>query len=182
MYFKQLIAKYVIGNLPPNEIPEFAYTAMKDGYDSPSLHILAGLEGNNLNPYEVNKYLKLAINELGLTMPDLRQAALEYAATLAEQIIYNRTDVYSGVGEIIHTAIGKYNFNNENKDHVLDSIFFDDVYSIYYTYEDVLHGDLSCYNPDWIKGKSNEELIVECEKRLFEALKVWNDKIKSLIV
>ena len=176
MYFNQLIAKYVTGSMPPDEIPEFAYSGMRDGYDSPSLHILAGLE-EKVDPQEADKYFKLALNELGLAIPDRRQAALQYAVALAEEIINNKTDVYSGVNEIIHTAIEKYNFNSEIKQHVYDSIFFDEVYSLYYTYEDLLNAKI-----DWVKDKSNEQLMVEVKKELLESLKVWNDKIKSLII
>lgn len=176
MNFKQLIAKYITGNIPPDEMPEFAYLGMKEGYDSPSLHILAGLE-KKVDSYEAGNYFKLALNELGFIIPDNRQAALQYAAALAEQIINDKADVYHGVNEIIITAIGKYDFNNENKQHVYDSIFFDEVYCIYYTYEDLLEA-----KTNWVKDKSNKQLMIEVKKELFEALKVWNDKVKSLIV
>lgn len=123
MHFKQLIAKYILGNIPPSEVPEFAYAGMQEGYDSPSLHILAGLEGK-VDPYETDKYFKLAVNELGLVIPDNRQAALQYASALAEQIINDKVEVCYGVHEIINTALGKYDFNSENKQYVYDSIFF----------------------------------------------------------
>ncbi|WP_158995575.1 hypothetical protein [Mucilaginibacter sp. L196] len=176
MYFKQLISKYITGNIPTGEMAEFAYIGMKEGYDSPSLHILAGLEDIE-DSYEADKCFKLTLNELGLIIPDNRQAALQYAAALAEQIINDKADVYHGVYEIINTAIGKYDFNSENKQHVYDSIFFDEVYGIYHTYEDLLAAKV-----DWVKDKSNEELMIEVKKELFEALIVWNDKIKDLIV
>jgi hypothetical protein len=176
MYFKQLIAKYITGNILPNKMPEFAYSGMKEGYDSPSLYILAGLEDIE-DSYETDKYFKLALDELGLAIPDRRQAALQYASALAEQLINNKTDVYSGVKAIIDTAIGKYDFNSENKQHVYDSIFFDEVYGLYDTCDDLLDAKV-----DWIKDKSNEQLVVEVKKELFEALKVWNDEVKSLII
>ena len=176
MYFKQLIAKYITGNIPPAEMPEFAYSGMKEGYDSPSLHILAGLKDIE-DSYETDKYFKLALNELRFTIPDSRQAALQYASALAEQLINNKTGVYYGVKEIIDTAIGKYDFNSENKQHVYDSIFFDEVYGLYDTCDDLLVAEV-----DWVKGKSNEELMIEVKQELLEELKVWNDKVKSLIV
>ena len=181
MYFKQLIAKYITGNIPPHEMPEFAYSGMKEGYDSPSLHILAGLEGIE-DSCETDKYFKSALSELNLIIPDSRQAVLLYASALAEQIINNKTDVYLGVKEIIDTAISKYDFNSENKQHVYDSIFFGEVYSTYYAYEDVSNNHLTYYNTDWIKNKSNEELVIEVKATLFEALKVWDGKVKSLII
>jgi hypothetical protein len=180
MYFKQLIAKYVTGNIPPNEMPELAYLGMKEGYDSPSLHILAGLEDIE-DSYETDKYFKLALNELGLAIPDNRQAALQYASALYEQLINNKTDVYHGIKEIIDTAYKKYYFINESEQYAYHDISFGKVYGLYYKYEDLLHGDLSYYNVDWVRSKSIEELIFEVKEDLFEALEEWNDKIKSQI-
>lgn len=56
------------------------------------------------------------------------------------------------------------------------AFFFGEVYGIYYTYEDLLVAEV-----DWSIDKSNKELMVEVKKELFEALKMWNDKIKPLI-
>jgi len=176
MYFKQLIAKYITGNIPPHEMPELAYSGMKEGYDSPSLHILAGLEDIE-DSYETDKYFKLALNELGFTIPDSRQAALEYAVVLGEQIVNDKTDVYHGVKQIVNKALDTYNFYDESEQYLYDSILFNEVYSLYDTYDDLLVAEV-----DWVKGKSNEELMVEVKQELLEALKVWNDKIKSQIV
>ena len=43
MTFKQLLAKYVTGNLPTYQFPDIGIAGMKEGLDSPSLIILAGL-------------------------------------------------------------------------------------------------------------------------------------------
>jgi hypothetical protein len=175
MYFKQLIAKYVTGNIPPNEMPELAYLGMKEGYYSPSLHILAGLEDIE-DSYETDKYFKLALNELGLAIPDNRQAALQYAIVLGEQIVNDKTDVYHGVKQIVNMALAKYNFFDESKQYLYDTILFNEVYSLYDTYDELLVAEV-----EWVKGRSNEELMIKVNEDLFDAFIVWKEKIKSQI-
>jgi hypothetical protein len=69
--FKQLVAKYVTGNLTTDQLPGIAYLAMVEGLDSPSLCILAGLEKNE-DFYVIDRYFKLALKELDISIPDRR--------------------------------------------------------------------------------------------------------------
>ncbi|OCX50717.1 hypothetical protein BEL04_18430 [Mucilaginibacter sp. PPCGB 2223] len=174
MDFKQLIAKYIAGNLTISQIPQIAYWALETGYDSPSLCILAGLEGENA--FVIQQYLNAALYELSIEMPSKRKAAIEYAKALAEEIIEGKRELISGVYEIIYRAISYFDFYAETKNFVYDSILFERVYGAFHEYRDFE----ACH--DWEKDK--EEVVNELsvlKMNLMKELQKWNEIIQSYL-
>jgi hypothetical protein len=105
--FRQLLAKYVTGNLPPDNLPKLAVTAMEEGIDSPSLHILAGLEKAE-DSLTFERYFFLALKELAIQLPDKRQAALIYALAIAEEIISGKKELIAGIAEIDDSRVAEH--------------------------------------------------------------------------
>jgi hypothetical protein len=169
--FRQLLAKYVSGNLSSNQVPEMSYVAFEEGYESPSLWILAGLEKNE-DQYIIDKYLQLSVNEMGIEIPDKRNATLQYANALAGEVIKEERDLIAGIEEIIR-VLKNYNFESETQQFVFDSIFFQRVYGEYCQYEDLMDSIV-----DW---KSNEELIKDFKVELLNELKAWNEKMSPYL-
>ena len=85
MNFKQLLAKYVTGNITTEQLPELAVVALEEGLQSPSLNILVGLSKHE-SPYLMDHYFKLTLEELNIILPDKRKAAIEYALTIVDEI------------------------------------------------------------------------------------------------
>jgi hypothetical protein len=168
--FKQLIAKYVSGNLRSDQLSEIGIAGLYEGLDTPSLCILAGLDKNE-NSFVADRYLKLTLEELRIPLPDKRQAALIYALGITEDIIELKLNLIAGVTEINEKALGSHDFWSENKHYVYDSIAFEMVYGLYYDYDDLT----SKYVP-----KCDPEKIVEVKKLLFDALVIWREKLKLL--
>lgn len=173
MNFKQLIGQYVIGNLLTEQLPQVAYKGLEEGFDSPSLVMLAGIEKGE-SSFVVEKHFKAALIELNIDIPDKRSAALEYATIIAQEIIDGKKNVFEGVGEIIYKVIRRGDFESYTTLYIYDGIFFERVYGLYYEY-DGLENDLMHVSGD----KSREQLILETRHDLLEELKKWKAKVQE---
>lgn len=167
MNFKQLIGQYALGNLMAAHLIDVAYQGLLEGFESPSLIILAGIEKNG-NPFEIEQYLKSALIELGINIPDRRTASLEYATIIAQDIIEGRKDIFKGVSEMIYKVLHRFGFIAETVYYLYDSINFEGIYGLYHTCDDLL-----CADHAWSAEKSNQELMEEVKEELLEALKQW---------
>lgn len=173
MKFRQMIAKYVSGNLTTDQLPDVGMKGLEEGFDTPSLCILAGLSKNE-SLHQIDHYFKLSLDELKIILPDKRQAALEYAYAILDEILEGKIDVITGTREILNKAIDSYDFFSESKKYCYDSIEFQTAYGLFDTYE-----ELSIADRPWQKGKTNEQLLIETKAELCEELKIWKNKIKN---
>jgi len=171
--FKQHVAKYVTGHITTSQLPELAILGIEEGYESESLLMLAGMSQMD-NGFEIQEYFKKTLAELNLELPDRRNAALEYATGIAQDILNEKRDLFEGLTEIKSGALDSYDFFSETKKYVYDSIGFEVVYGLYDTYDDLL-------NPlcKWDSKKSIETLKSETRTELIVELEKWNEKLKN---
>lgn len=173
MNFRQQIAKYVTGNLTTDQLPDIWVSGLEEGLDTPSLCILAGLSKND-SPFQIDHYFKLTLKELKIQLPDKRQAAIEYALAIVDEILEGKKVVISGIREIRYKAIDSYDFFSESKQYCYDSIRFEKAYGLFDTFDELSNADRP-----WQTEKTNEQLMTETRTELFEELKRWKDKIKT---
>ena len=173
MNFRQQIAKYVTGNLTTDQLPDIGVSGLEEGLDTPSLCILAGLSKNE-SPYQINHYFQQTLNELNIQLPDKRQAAIEYALAIVDEILEGKKDVIIGTREIRYKAIDSYDFFSESKQYCYDSIGFEKAYGLFDTFDELSNADRP-----WQTEKTNEQLMTETRTELFEELKRWKDKMKN---
>jgi len=169
--FRQQIAKYVAGNMTTDQLAMVGVTGLQEGLDSPSLCILAGLSKNE-NPHQIEYYFKRTLEELNIALPDRRQAAIEYAFGIVDEILLGKKDLINGMKEIYQSAISSYDFESETKNYVYDSISFETAYGLFVTHEELMQADRP-----WQIEKTNEQLMVETKTELFEELKKWKKKM-----
>ncbi|GAA4339975.1 hypothetical protein GCM10023149_51060 [Mucilaginibacter gynuensis] len=169
--FEQSVPQYVTGNLPADQLPAVAILGLQDGFDSSSLWILAGLGKNELTP-DIEKYYYAALKELNIAVPDLRLATLQYALIIVRQIINGEKDIVDGIAEIHYKVLRRYDFWSEIKNYVYDSIYFNTLYGLLVTYE-----DLQYEHVEGVADKSEEMNNVKAE--MHSALIEWNDVMKS---
>ncbi len=170
MNFKRLVAQYFSGNLPAGKLPKASYVAFEEGYDSPSLWILAGLSDYD-DSFEIEQYLKSSLKELSIPTPSKRKATIEYAKALAEEIIEGKRELVSGIHEIIYRAVSIFDFYAETISYVYDSILFEHVYGAYVEYTDFEAG----YG--WKTDQETIDTLLELKVDLLEELKKWNEKV-----
>jgi len=166
------VGKYVTGRIVSDDLPEIAVQGLEEGLDSPSLRILAGLSQTDAR-YEGKQCFEKALDELNISLPDDRTAALQYAFGIVEDILANERDILEGTREIVSNAIYAYDFYNESGDYCYDSIGFDKAFGLF----DTLDDPPDIYYLD--SGMSQTQLIYKTRKELLDELKNWKEKERT---
>jgi hypothetical protein len=172
--FKQLIAKYYFEQYPSDNLQDIALKGLEEGLDSPSLCILAGLEENE-TPSIIDHYFEQTLIELDIQLPRSKKEALEYAASIIDEMCAGNLNVVEGTYDIMVNVLERFSIIGEDKFYYCDSIGFEKAYGLYFTYDDLSKADY-----DWQPGKSNQQLMTEVEKHLLDELKNWKLKIGEL--
>lgn len=170
--FNQHIANYVTSNYTTSDLPKIGIAGLQLGLESVSLAILAGMSEKD-NAFELEYYFKIALDDLNFELPEIRQAAIELALFYTDEILARRIDPVDGVNKIICKCLESYNFFDESKEYGMDSIDFETIYVLYWTYNDLIEA-----NHSWDLTKTNDELIQETKENIIDELKIWKEKIK----
>jgi hypothetical protein len=163
------VAKYSIGHVVSDDLPDIATKGLEEGLESPSLQMLARFTIDE-SRYEGKKYFERALDELNISFPDDRTAALQYAFGIVEDILTNERDILEGTREIVNKALDAYDFFNESSDYCYDSIGFAKAYGLYDTLDDP--PDISYLD----SGVSLTQLLYKSRKELMEELNNWKKK------
>lgn len=83
------------GRVFASEYAGWAASMLEGGFDSPSLRILAGLDGGGL--FEAEDFLRRALRELRWPDPDLAASAHAYARALCEAVLTEALEPREGV-------------------------------------------------------------------------------------
>ncbi len=95
----QLVAaKWVLGVVGAESLPESASTALVHGCDSPSLRRLAGLAG--VTDIETTRLFEVALAELSIAVPKPRDAVVMLSHELANRIVSGAIAPYEGAKQI----------------------------------------------------------------------------------
>ena len=173
MKFRQELTAYAAGDRTADQLPAIAMTGLEEGLDTPSLRILAGMDKSD-NPFEIEKYFKQMLNELHIELADKRQAALDYALIITDQILTGDEDIITGTRRIFTIALAEYPFEKETRKYVYDSIGLEKIYGLLDTYSDISEADIP-----WHKEKTNRELMDEVRAELLVELKKWAEVART---
>ena len=91
-------ARALLRMLTPEQMPTWAMCALTDGYDSPSLSELAGLD--HADPRDVRDIFTAALDELGAPTLDEDQARLEMARAWAHAAVEGTMTPYEAARRI----------------------------------------------------------------------------------
>jgi hypothetical protein len=80
--------------LPSEQLPEIAFDALAEGYDSPSLRALAGVTNPIMS--EVEPLFRKALEELGIPIPDYSDSGKSVALYYAKAILSGDVSPYEG--------------------------------------------------------------------------------------
>src|SRR5215510_8817812 len=99
-----IFGKRALGQLSSGHYVEWAGEMLVEGYDSPSLRILAGLD-RFASSFEAEDYFLRSLNELNLTPPDSTTAIRAYACEIAQRVIDGRMSGKDGVRALFQISI-----------------------------------------------------------------------------
>jgi hypothetical protein len=100
-----LLAKRVNGTATGQDHVDWATNALMEGFDSPSLAILAGLDlEGSVSQFEAEMYFQKVVEELRWQLPDDETLLRRHLVEIAEQIKAGAIDTETGI-ERIHREI-----------------------------------------------------------------------------
>lgn len=95
----RVLALREMGRGSAADVVQWAGDALAGGHDSPSLRVLAGLSPP-LNVHEVDRHLRDATGELGVSVPDREALLALFARLVARGIVDGTVPPESGVKDI----------------------------------------------------------------------------------
>jgi hypothetical protein len=168
--FKKHIADYVLGNVSLSSMPEAAVHALVEGYDSPSLKMLAGESSTNSNPFEIKELFQHALTELGLSTPSVNEAAHTLVCYWVKRIVDGSVSPHEGASHVLNDAYRRTNYPKEKV--IGEALGISSLLAITYQYSDLQDGFIE------LEGKSismsdaliwlDEKMIEESKKYLQE--------------
>lgn len=138
-----------------------AMTAMEEGYDTASVRMLAGKSGND-SAFELRDYFGLALKELGLVLPERKEALITVVAYYAKRIAEKEVDTYLGFDEI-NDMINRTEFDCE-------ALGLMSCYTDYITIWEEKSDGLDFHTA---AGISKNEYIKKTEEGIRRQLKEW---------
>jgi hypothetical protein len=91
-------SRMVLDHLYAEDLAEVAGAALENGYDSPSLRMLARLTRAEAD--QARAMFERALRELAILIPNRRDAVMRLARETAEGILSGTTDAYEGAKQI----------------------------------------------------------------------------------
>lgn len=172
--FLDKLALYVVKGQPSSELPEIAMQGLEEGYENPSLILLAGLSADE-NPFVMDECFKNVLEELNVDFIERNQAAFFLIKSIAKNILDNQIDTYVGCDFIFNQILNMTDLRKQDDKFVYDSIGLADVYSFYITIEELMTASVK-----WDTLKTNEQLIEEVKENIKVKFKEWGKD--SLII
>lgn len=97
-HLKLAAAKMALGLILPEDLPDIAVEALKDGCDSPSLAILAGLTDTEIA--DARCLFDRLLTELHVPIPSRQEALEQLSQECAKEILGEKTSPYQGAKKI----------------------------------------------------------------------------------
>jgi hypothetical protein len=151
MTLQEAAADLVLTGGRPERMPDQAVAWMTEGYDSPALIELAGLNRND----DVNDLRTLydrTLRELGVEPPSHLEAAQIIISAYATDVVEGRLSPIEGAQQIlkVHNSV-----NVESEQYVGETLGLARLLGAYYQLEDFMTG-----SPEF--EKLTRDLLVEC--------------------
>lgn len=161
MTFHQKLSSYTLGFLTDKDLPDIAITGLEEGFDSPSLRILAGNESNE-NPFVLYDCFKLAVAELGLELKDPREALIQVICFYAKRITDQQINTYTGFDQL-NSLINKTRFQCQDLELM-------PCYVDYITIWEEKGGGLDFHT---VEGLTRDQYIERTGHKIRDYLKNW---------
>lgn len=168
MKFKQHLANYVLGNVDEQDLIHIATNALVEGYDSPSLRILAG-ESDTANPFEINSIFKSVLRELEVELPTEDEAIMMLLCYHIEKIAEGRTPPRERMETIMEEIYYPGKLFEKEKEFVGESHDLNHLIGCYYSYDDIEERPKK-----WILGRlSDKKSMKALDQEMIEHAKEW---------
>ncbi len=169
MNFKERLAVQVVKNVSAQQLIKAAENALVEGWDSPSLRMLAGINEQDCDEWTVLRLLNNSLAELGITLPSKDDAVWILLCHHISQIANGTVSPLEGM-----QAVEKYSFDfyEMTKEYVGDSHDIHEMYGMFWNYEDIRE----CPDEVSVNGKFGEDAVDELDRFMVEKAREWVGK------
>ncbi len=179
MDFVTSITYYRLGKIETQEIPLLATNALEQGYDSPSLRILAGLLPGITSKWEIDSYLKSTMKELKIEETSQGVTCFVIIRYFLEQIVDEEISPVEGLKKIVDSVFNTTSFqqlrlHEMNKKYANDYFEFNNLYSLYYQSDDL-------YNTYYSGSKKYKLSELEISNSIIEEAKIYLNKYEKIL-
>lgn len=98
MNFHITAAKYRLGMVSANDLPQIGVDALSEGFDTFSLCQLAGEDGSDSD--ESRRLFEKSLVELGVAIPTQNEAGMIVSKSIAQEVLRGELDPYEGARRI----------------------------------------------------------------------------------
>lgn len=180
MDFQEKLANYVLGNLSISQFSDIALTGLRQGVESESLLILAGMSSVD-NPFELQTYFDKSLQELGITLPNKIEAAKVLLRYYLGKMIAHPESALEVMRSVDYDVYHKVNWLNElgvkEKKFFGEELGLERLYTWYRELQDFEDDGMLLYYNELPK----EEQIQKFKEHLVEEAKVLKIKIDNEI-
>lgn len=100
----KMLARRYLGSATCEDYVDWAVACLESNLDSKNIRILASL-GKPLYPSEVEDYFKRSLKDLGWTLPEPSDCLVDYARSVAQEILSGDIPPREGCRSIYHIAV-----------------------------------------------------------------------------
>ncbi len=178
MTFQENLANYSLGNYSVSKLPEIALEAIKEGNESDSLLILAGMSRDD-NSFQILEYFQRSLKELNIEMLDKMKSAeillLFYLKKMIDSNPQDRIEIMTIIKNHIYDKIKcDEDLAKIEESYVGEILGLEKMFTWYKELQDFFDGSRILYYNDLSKGKQREKL----ENHLLEEAKELYCQIK----
>lgn len=163
MNFIEKIANYCLGHFKRNHFPDIAMTALKEGIESESLYILAGMNDRD-DTIELQQYFDSSLDELGITLPDKYTSARLLLSHYLNEIITRPEKAYKTMSIIDNQITEQIDWKKElgltDKKYVGEELGLEKVYTWYRELQDFEDGSMLLYYNELPRLKQKEKFEI----------------------
>jgi hypothetical protein len=167
--WKLEIARLEFGLRRIESIPELACDALQEGQDTPSLRILAGLNGSDTD--DTREYMKRAVEELGIVYPTLEESGWEVIRYFIDGMISGEVDPVDALRTIIWRVYHRMDGLWRDTHYVADGIGFHKLYGLYWEFDDVQEAAVPK------DTEKTDRILGELKTAMIGAARVYRDGI-----
>ena len=120
MNFKDVITRYAANMFNREDLPAAASNALEEGYDSPSLRLLAGADASDTE--YLHTHFARALEELGIPLPTPKEAGMVEARKIAAQIVEREITPLEGARQMCRINSSCPNLGLDKFAHYLDEV------------------------------------------------------------
>lgn len=180
MNFQEKLANYVLANLSISQFSDIALTGLRQGVESESLLILAGMSSID-NPFELQTYFDKSLQELGITLPNKIEAAKVLLRYYLGKMIAHPESALEVMRSVDNDVYHKVNWLKElgvkEKKFVGEELGLERLYTWYRELQDFEDDGMLLYYNELPK----EEQMQKFKEHLVEEAKVLKIKIDKEI-